>query len=159
MSKGYSRSNGFFLAMAMLICFSTAASAASPDPSEFEPAKLKQNIIIGKTTSNQVKAIYGKPKSIDRASAAEGGYDTEWSYITDEEATAGKKARSSVMGRIRNFIPLPANGNTAVDVATDEQNVGDREVKNSRLRISYDKNGVVTDYEVSEYTETKGFFQ
>ncbi|MGH8028006.1 MAG: hypothetical protein ACREO0_14905 [Pseudoxanthomonas sp.] len=159
MSKGYSRSNGFFLAMVMLLCFSAAAAAAPPDPSEFESAKLKQNIVIGKTTSSQIRAIYGKPESVHRASAAEGGYETEWEYTTDGENTAGKKAKHSVMSRIRNFIPLPANANTAADIATEEQGVGERKVKNSRLRISYDKKGVVTDYSLSEYNETKRFFE
>lgn len=150
MSKGYSR----VFTVAMLVLFSVAAHAGSADLRQFEPAQLKQNIIIGKTTSSQIKVIYGNPDSISRAPASQGGYDTEWTYDKNESDTAGGKARKSVMGRMRSLLPFSNNTGTAADVAV-EQGAGDRNTKRYVLHIEYDKKGVVTDYAVSESNEKK----
>lgn len=151
MSKGYSRA---FFTVILLVFFSAAAHAGSADLSQFEPAQLKKNIVIGKTTSSQIKAIYGEPGSISRAPASQGGYDTEWTYDKDEGDTAGGKARKSVMGRMRSLLPFSNGTGTAADVAV-EQGAGDRNTKRYVLDIEYDKKGVVTDYHVSESNQKK----
>ena len=159
MSKDFSRKHGLSLVMVLLVFFFAASTAFAQDTAKFEPAQLKKNLIIGKTTRDEVKAIYGKPGHVSRAPASEGSYETTWDYDTSGRDTAAGKARKSVMGRIRNFIPGQSGyGSTATDVAL-EQGVGERDAKRYVLYIHYNKSGVITDYELSEYNEKKKYYE
>ncbi|MFC3655305.1 hypothetical protein ACFOPN_06285 [Xanthomonas hyacinthi] len=69
------------------LCISAmlAASFAAPafaekvdDPSLYTTEALKKNLILGKTTKEEIRAIYGEPDYVQKASAKQGAYDTHW---------------------------------------------------------------------------------
>ncbi len=128
-----------------------AFAAKVDDPSLYTTEGLKKNLVLGKTTKEQVHAIYGDPDRVDRTSAKQGSYERSWSYYPTE--SRGEKIRQRANGFLRGIIP---GGKTtgAVNEA-QEFGVGSRNVKGFTLHISFDKNGILTDYDQSERNESK----
>ncbi|MET0550852.1 MAG: hypothetical protein ABW002_16445 [Xanthomonas sp.] len=141
----------------LLISALLAASFAAPalaekvdNPALYTPDAVKKNIVIGKTTKEQVRAIYGEPTYVSRTSGKEGGYEKSWSYRPSE--SHGEKARKTATGLLKRM--LPGYTGAAVNEA-QEQGVGARNVKSYDLEVEFDAKGVVTDYQQSESNVSK----
>lgn len=134
-----------------------AASVATPafaekvdDPSLYTTEALQKNIVLGKTTKEEIRAIYGEPTYVRRASAKEGGYENNWHYLPGE--SRGEKVRKRVTGFLKGM--LPGNAGTAADAA-QEQGVGSRNVRDYDLSLDFDRNGVVENYRQGESNDSK----
>lgn len=128
-----------------------AFAAKVDDPSLYTTEALKKNLVLGKTTKEEVRAIYGDPDYVHRASAKEGGYETSWSYSPTE--SHGEKVRETVGGIVRGMLPGWHTGQ-AVNEA-QKHGVGARNVKGYSLSVSYNAKGIVTDYEQTEDNNSK----
>ena len=142
------------LAASLLLLSSLAAGQAYAqkvdDPTQYEYEQLQKAIVIGKTTKEEVRAKFGEPDYVHRASARQGGYEQSWSYYPSE--SHGEKVRSRVTGFFKNMIPGRAG--TAADVAEDH-GAGARNVKDFSLHIDFDRNGVVEDFDQSESNNSR----
>lgn len=134
-----------------------AASAVAPafaekvdDPSLYTTEALQKNLILGKTTRDEVRAIYGEPTSVMRTSAKDGAYERSWRYSPSE--SHGEKVRKRVTGFLAGV--LPGNSASAASVA-QEHGVGARNVKNYGLWIEFDRNGVIQDYRQEEGNDSR----
>ena len=89
------------LAASLLLLSSLAAGHAYAqkvdDPTQYEYEQLQKDIVIGKTTKEEIRAKYGEPDSVYRASAREGGYEQSWSYC----ARSGRSLRRRRFDRSR----------------------------------------------------------
>ncbi|MBN6110378.1 hypothetical protein JR063_02175 [Xanthomonas sp. CFBP 8700] len=142
------------LCIAAMLAATVAAPAFAAkvdDPSLYTAEALKKNLILGKTTKEQVRAIYGEPTSVSRTSAKDGAYEKSWRYRPSE--SHGEKVRNTVTGVFRSMLPGAHTG-AAVNEA-QEHGVGARNVKNFALSVEFDSKGVVTDYDQDEYNESK----
>lgn len=146
-----------FLVSAVLAasCVAPAFAEKVDDPSLYTTEALKKNLVLGKTTKEEVRAIYGEPSDVDRASAKEGGYETSWSYFPTESHV--EKIRESLGGVFRGMVPGGHGTATAVEEAQNH-GVGARNTKKYYLHISFDAKGVVTDYNQSEVNRSKKAF-
>ncbi|MBO9828707.1 hypothetical protein J7373_10645 [Xanthomonas sp. A2111] len=142
----------------LLISAMLAASFAAPalaekvdNPELYTPDAVKKNIVIGKTTKEQVRAIYGEPKHVYRTSGKEGGYEKSWTYRPGE--SHGEKIRGTATTVLKRMLPGYYTGQ-AVNEAQDH-GVGARNVKSYDLEVEFDANGVVTDYRQSESNQSR----
>ncbi|KMM74237.1 hypothetical protein ACP93_17785 [Xanthomonas sp. NCPPB 1128] len=142
----------------LLISALLAASFAAPalaekvdNPDLYTPDAVKKNIVIGKTTKEQVRAVYGEPTYVSRTSGKEGGYEKSWSYRPSE--SHGEKARKTATGLLKRMLPGYYTG-PAINEA-QEHGVGARNVKSYDLEVEFDAKGVVTDYQQSESNVSK----
>jgi hypothetical protein len=144
------------LAASLLLFSALAAGHARAqkvdDPTQYEYEQVKKSIIIGKTTREEVRAKYGEPDSVHRASAREGGYEKWWSYHPSE--SHGEKVRSRVTDFVRGM--MPGRSGTAAGVAEDH-GVGARNVKGFSLYVYFDRNGVVEDFDQNERNDSRQF--
>jgi hypothetical protein len=112
------KSRNVFAASLLLLSSLTAGQAYAQkvdDPTQYEYEQLQKSIIIGKTTKEEIRAKFGDPDYVHRASARQGGYEQSWSYYPSE--SHGEKVRSRVTGFFKNMIPGRAG--TAANVAED----------------------------------------
>lgn len=136
------------LGIAAMLAFSLATPALAEkvdDPSLYTTEALKKNLVLGKTSRDEVRALYGEPTYVHRASAKDGGYEKSWSYYPSE--SHGEKVRKRVTGFLKGM--LPGNAATATDVA-QEHGVGARNVRDYSLWIDFDSKGIVEDYRQGE---------
>jgi outer membrane protein assembly factor BamE (lipoprotein component of BamABCDE complex) len=142
------------LCISALLATSLAAPAFAEkvdDPSLYTTEAVKKNLVLGKTTREEVRAIYGEPTYVYKTSAKNGGYENRWRYNPGE--SHGEKARKTVTGVFRSMLPGAYTG-AAVNEA-QKHGVGARNVKDYSLSIEFDSKGVVTDYDQSESNESK----
>lgn len=131
---------------------------------KFSPEKVGENLVVGVTTKEQVREIYGEPTYIDTSKKG----DT-WTYVdepTENERTAGNligsmapdlvdagsekagtevtKAGGGVIGGAATTSATSTAGYAATDAVVEHTN---REA--TTLTIYFDKGGVVKDYSVN----------
>jgi outer membrane protein assembly factor BamE (lipoprotein component of BamABCDE complex) len=135
---------------ASAITVAPAFAAKVDDPSLYTTEALQKNLVLGKTTKEEVRTIYGEPSYVNRTSAKDGNYENSWTYFPSE--SHGEKVRKRVTGFLKGM--LPGNAATATSVA-QEHGVAARNVKDFSLRIEFDKSGIVQDYRQSEDNDSK----
>lgn len=112
---------------------------AGPDISLFDTTYVRTHIVSGKTTAQQLKAMYGEPQN---QSISSDGTET-WDY---SPSTTGNASMRHLLGLVSNHIPGNTYDNaidtrrTAIDNIAPEQ-------QNRRLNIHLN-NGVVRDYTI-----------
>ncbi|PRA32875.1 hypothetical protein [Pseudomonas poae] len=112
---------------------------AGPDISLFDTTYVRTHIISGKTTAQQLKALYGEPQD---QSIASDGTET-WNY---SPSTTQNASMRHLLGLVSNHIPGNTYDNaldtrrTAIDNIAPEQ-------QSRRLNIHLN-NGVVRDFTI-----------
>lgn len=115
---------------AVLVCMSLTACETmniSSGPDKFTTAALKENIKVGVSTPQDIRAIYGTPDyEVDS-----NGMPSFWDYNVDQD-------KNSLIDVATSFIPVYGASTAA------------SQVKRRRyLSISF-RNNIVTDYSISE---------
>ncbi|QIQ21359.1 hypothetical protein [Zophobihabitans entericus] len=117
----------------LILLFAVMLSACSNiggNADKFESQYVKSNLIVGKTTQDQVIAAFGSP---DSKSLDNNGNET-WLYRKDE----GFDMLSAVSG----YIP----GGSAAAGANDARNDANEKGTYNRLWVSFNKKGIVTSW-------------
>ena len=113
---------------------------SGPDVSLFESTYVKSHVIVGKTTAQELKALYGEPG--DLLLSSDGG--EQWDY---HPSTTMNESMRKVLGLVANHLPTSTYENALNTKTTAIDNIAPKQ-KNSRLSIHL-KNGVVSYYTLS----------
>lgn len=115
---------------AVLVCMSLTACETmnvSSGPDKFSTAALKENIKVGVSTPQDIRAIYGTPDY----EVETNGIPSTWSYNVDQD-------KNSLIDVASSFIPVYGASTAA------------GQVKRHRYLFVMFRNNVVTDYSISE---------
>lgn len=111
-----------------------------PDISLFDSAYVKSHVIVGKTTAQELTALYGEPG--DRSISSDGG--EQWDY---HPSSTMNESMRKVLGLVANRMPASDYENALNTKSTAIDNIAPKQ-KNTRLSIHL-KNGVVSYYSLS----------
>ncbi|AZF64253.1 MULTISPECIES: hypothetical protein [Pseudomonas] len=112
---------------------------AGPDISLFDTTYVRTHIISGKTTSQQLKALYGEPQD---QSISSDGTET-WNYAPSTTQNASMR---HLLGLVSNRIPGNTYDNALDTRRTAIDNLAPQQ-QSRRLNIHLN-NGVVRDYSI-----------
>lgn len=112
---------------------------AGPDISLFDTTYVRTHIISGKTTAQQLKALYGEPQD---QSISSDGTET-WNYAPSTTQNASMR---HLLGLVSNRIPGNTYDNALDTRRTAIDNIAPQQ-QNRRLNIHLN-NGVVRDYSI-----------
>jgi hypothetical protein len=112
---------------------------AGPDISLFDTTYVRTHIISGKTTAQQLKALYGEPQD---QSISSDGTET-WNY---SPSTTQNASMRHLLGLVSNRIPGNTYDNALDTRRTAIDNIAPQQ-QNRRLNIHLN-NGVVRDYSI-----------
>ncbi|MDE1010644.1 MAG: hypothetical protein OSB38_33775 [Paraburkholderia fungorum] len=97
---------------------------------KFDPAWIKQHVVVGKTTQQDILSLYGDP---DNKTTDAKGFDT-WLYRKN-------RSGSNVISAVSGMIPGMSTANQAASLA----DVHDKQGYSDRLYFWF-KNGVTTNW-------------
>ncbi|WP_448651481.1 hypothetical protein ACSHWC_27230 [Pseudomonas fluorescens] len=112
---------------------------AGPDISLFDTTYVRTHIISGKTTAQQLKALYGEPQD---QSISSDGTET-WNYAPSTTQNASMR---HLLGLVSNRIPGNTYDNALDTRRTAIDNIAPQQ-QSRRLNIHLN-NGVVRDYSI-----------
>ncbi|QOQ77494.1 hypothetical protein IMF22_10835 [Pseudomonas poae] len=112
---------------------------AGPDISLFDTTYVRTHIISGKTTAQQLKALYGEPQD---QSISSDGTET-WNY---SPSTTQNASMRHLLGLVSNRIPGNTYDNALDTRRTAIDNIAPQQ-QSRRLNIHLN-NGVVRDYSI-----------
>lgn len=93
--------------LVLLGCATALPSADAKPPSvdqKYSAEYIRSHVVIGKTTSEEVEAMFGKPHDVS-GSMSTGGGSTTWRYSRSEEKSAGKLL-SSIRSKVGSAADL-----------------------------------------------------
>ncbi|MBN3792047.1 hypothetical protein [Burkholderia sp. Ac-20353] len=121
-------------------CAQLPGSGATADASRYDPSYLKQNLIPGKTSRDQVLALFGDPS--DKGTRSDGS--ESWSYVYDPN----NRAKTIGITSLWNSIPMPGMLGVAANTVNGQVLNAANPAQPIRYLTVHLRNGVVTDYSV-----------
>lgn len=138
------RTLGHFAVLCVLVMVSACAQmpggGSSGDDGKYDAAYMKQNLIPGKTTKDQVLAMYG---STSDKSIRSDGSET-WNYMYDPNS----RAKDVAVNSLWNSIPIPGMAGVAANTFNGEVlNAANPKQARRYLTIHFQRS-VLTDYSI-----------